>query len=78
MNSNKMRFSRILPAMLLGGVFILSGCDNSKDIYNPDRIQEEAKEAFPVKNIDPNQTWETSTVCNASVSVTKSQAKFLL
>lgn len=69
MRSNKMRFSRILPAMLLGGVFVLSGCDNSKDIYNPDRIQEEAKEAFPVKNIDPNQTWETSTVCNASVSV---------
>lgn len=69
MSSNKMRFPRILPAMLLGGVFVFSGCNDSKDIYNPNHIQEEAKKAFPVKNIDPNQTWETSAVCNASISV---------
>lgn len=69
MRSKKMGLSRLLPMLAIGGIFVFSGCDDSKDLYNPDRIQEEAKEAFPVKNIDPNQTWETSTVCNASVSV---------
>lgn len=69
MISKKMGLSRLLPMLAIGGMFVFSGCDDSKDLYNPDRIQEEAKEAFPVKNIDPNQTWETSAVCNASVSV---------
>lgn len=69
MRSKRIQFSRILPAMLLGGIFILCGCNNEKDLYNPEHIQEKAKEAFPVKDIDPNQTWETSAVCNASVSV---------
>lgn len=69
MNSKRVRFYRILPTLMLGGIFIFSGCDKSNDVFNPDRIQEEAKKAFPVKNIDPNQTWETSAICNASVSV---------
>lgn len=69
MKSKKMRFSCILSMLAIGGIFIISGCDDAKDLYNPDRIQEEAKEAFPVKDIDPNQTWETSAVCKASVSV---------
>lgn len=69
MISKKMGLSRLLPMLAIGGMFVFSGCDDSKDLYNPERIQEEAKEAFPVKNIDPNQTWETSAVCNASVSV---------
>lgn len=69
MKSKKMRFSCILSMLAIGGIFVISGCDDAKDLYNPDRIQEEAKEAFPVKDIDPNQTWETSAVCKASVSV---------
>lgn len=69
MNSKRVRFYHILPTLILGGIFIFSGCDKSNDVFNPDRIQEEAKKAFPVKNIDPNQTWETSAICNASVSV---------
>lgn len=64
-----MRFSYILPAILLGGISVFSGCDDSKSVYNPERIQEEAKNAFPVKDIDPNQTWETSAICKATVSV---------
>ena len=64
-----MIFFCILLTMLLGGIFMFSGCDESKDLYNPEHTQEKAKEAFPVKDIDPDQTWETSTVCNASVSI---------
>lgn len=64
-----MNFFCILLTMLLGGIFMFSGCDESKDLYNPEHTQEKAKEAFPVKDIDPDQTWETSAVCNASVSI---------
>lgn len=69
MNSIKSSLYYLLSAFLFGGVSVLTSCDNGKDVYNPDHIQEEAKKAFPVKDIDPNQTWETSAVCNASVSV---------
>lgn len=69
MKSKKMRFYGILSMMLLGGISVFSGCMDSNDVYNPDRLQEEAKKAFPVKDIDPNQTWETSAICNASVAV---------
>lgn len=64
-----MIFFRILPILAIGGIFTFIGCDSSNDVYNPDAIKEQAKNAFPVKDIDPNQTWETSSVCKASVSV---------
>lgn len=69
MNSKKTRFYRIFPTLFLGGILVFSGCEKSNDLYNPDHLQEEAKKAFPVKDIDPNQTWETSAICNASVTV---------
>lgn len=69
MKSKKMRSYLIIPTLILGGIFVLSGCDKSNDVYNPKHLQEEAKKAFPVKDIDPNQTWETSAICNASVTV---------
>lgn len=64
-----MIFFRILPILAIGGIFTFIGCDSSNDVYNPDAIKEQAKNAFPVKDIDPNQTWETSSVCKANVSV---------
>ncbi len=64
-----MNFFRILPILAIGGIFTFIGCDSSNDVYNPHAIKEQAKNAFPVKDIDPNQTWETSSVCKASVSV---------
>ncbi|MCD8093301.1 MAG: hypothetical protein LUF01_10900 [Bacteroides sp.] len=69
MRSKGIRFSAIIPMLALGIMFVLAACEDNKDLYNPKRVQEEAKKAFPVKDIDPNQTWETSAVCNASVSV---------
>ncbi len=69
MRSKRIHFSGIIPMLALGMIFVLSACEDNKDLYNPERVQEEAKKAFPVKDIDPNQTWETSAVCNASVSV---------
>lgn len=69
MESKKRRFYGILSMMLLGGITVFSGCIDSNDVYNPNHLQEEAKKAFPVKDIDPNQTWETSAICNASVAV---------
>lgn len=64
-----MKISHILPILAIGGIFTFAGCESSNDVYNPDAIKEQAKKAFPVKDIDPNQTWETSSVCKASVSV---------
>ena len=69
MNRKKSSLCYLFLAFLLGGVFVLTSCDKGNDVYNPNHIQEEAKKAFPVKNIDPNQTWEMSSICNASVSV---------
>ncbi len=69
MRSKRIHFSGIIPMLALGIMFVLAACEDNKDLYNPERVQEEAKKAFPVKDIDPNQTWETSAVCNASVSV---------
>ncbi|WP_418696314.1 LruC domain-containing protein [Bacteroides sp.] len=69
MRSKRILFPSIIPMLALGMIFVLSACEDNKDLYNPERVQEEAKKAFPVKDIDPNQTWETSAVCNASVSV---------
>ena len=61
--------------LVLGTLFVLSACEDNKNLYNPERVQEEAKKDFPVKNIDPNQTWETSAVCNASVSVNEKEGE---
>ncbi|WP_300698923.1 DUF4842 domain-containing protein [Bacteroides sp.] len=69
MNRKKTSLCYLFLAFLLGGVFVLTSCDKGNDVYNPNHIQEEAKKAFPVKDIDPNQTWEMSSICNASVSV---------
>lgn len=69
MKSKKTRFYRIFPTLILGAILVLSGCEKSNDLYDPSHLQEEAKKAFPVKDIDPNQTWETSAICNASVAV---------
>lgn len=77
MRSKGIRFSAIIPMLALGIMFVLAACEDSKDLYNPKRVQEEAKKAFPVKDIDPNQTWETSAVCNASVSVNEKTTKLI-
>lgn len=69
MKTKAMKLSYILPLLMLGGTTLFTGCEQGKDLYNPELLQEKAKEAFPVKDIDPNQTWETSALCNATVSV---------
>lgn len=69
MRYKRLQLFGITSALFVGSVLIFQGCIGDNDVYNPDRIQEEAKKAFPVKDIDPNQTWETSAVCKASVSV---------
>lgn len=69
MKGKKLKLSYILSIMSLGGILVFSGCSENNNVYNPDRIQEEAKADFPVKDIDPNQTWETSAVCSASISI---------
>ncbi len=69
MKAKAMRLSYILPLLMMGGITFFTGCEQGKDLYNPDLLQEEAKKAFPVKDIDPDHTWETSVLCNATVSV---------
>lgn len=69
MKAKAMKLSYILPLLMMGGTTLFTGCEQGKDLYNPELVQEEAKKAFPVKDIDPNHTWETSALCNATVSV---------
>lgn len=69
MKRKKIKFQLMLVALMAIGISIFSGCENQTDLYNPERVQDEAKAAFPIKGIDPNQTWETSTLCNASITI---------
>ena len=69
MDRLKSRISSIIPVFMLAGTVVFTGCADGNDIYNPDRVQEEAKKVFPIKDIDPDQTWETCTLCEAFISV---------
>lgn len=58
---------QLIPCMLLGAA-MFTGCSNN-DIYDPNYLQQLAKETFPVKNIDPNQTWQMVGTTTAKVTV---------
>lgn len=55
--------------LLLLCVSVLFSCTKKEDFFDPHRIDEEAKENFPVDNIDPNHNWEMAGVGNMTVSI---------
>lgn len=64
-----MKKSYFYPVLMVAGVFAFSSCNSADDVYDPNYMQNQAKEKFPVENVDPNHTWEMSSLCSASVLV---------
>lgn len=54
---------------LLLCISVLFSCTKKEDFFDPHHIDEEAKENFPVENIDPNHNWEMAGVGNMTVSI---------
>lgn len=78
MKTRVKKLIQLLPATMLGSLLTLTACMND-DIYNPEKVQEATQEAaqaaFPVTGIDQNQTWETSRLCNATVTIKENSAE---
>ncbi len=54
---------------LLLCISVLFSCTKKEDFFDPHHIDEEAKENFPVKDIDPSQDWNMAAVGTLSVSI---------
>lgn len=54
---------------LLLCISVLFSCTKKEDFFDPHRIDEKAKENFPVDNIDPDHNWEMAGVGNMTVSI---------
>ena len=50
-------------------ISVLFSCTKKEDFFDPHHIDEEAKENFPVKDIDPSQDWNMAAVGTLSVSI---------
>ena len=59
---------KLSTATLITCSVMIVGCSKDQNVYN-DNLQEIAKAAFPVQNIDPDQTWNMigTTTVNTSV-----------
>lgn len=58
---------------LLLCISVLFSCTKKEDFFDPHHIDEEAKENFPVKDIDPSQDWNMAAVGTLSVSINQSK-----
>lgn len=64
-----MKFNlKFSTAVLIISVLVFSGCLGDQNVYN-DNLQEKAKAAFPVQDLDPNQTWNMIGTTTISTSV---------
>ena len=54
---------------LLLCISVLFSCTKKEDFFDPHHIDEEAKENFPVKDIDPSQDWNMAAVGTLFVSI---------
>lgn len=54
---------------LLLCISVLFSCTKKEDFFDPHHIDEEAKENFPVKDIDPSQDWNMAAIGTLSVSI---------
>ena len=49
--------------LILGMVLAaFASCTDHKSLFDSERVKEEAKENFPVKDVDPNQDWNMMAV----------------
>ncbi len=58
-------------------IVTLSLASCTKDYYDPEYMQEQARNVFPVRNIDSNQTWETSSLVSATVTTGSSERLYI-
>jgi hypothetical protein len=56
-------------SILLLCIVCMASCSKTEDLFDRERIDEEAKENFPVENVDPDHSWETVGVATMTVSV---------
>lgn len=61
---------------LAGALYCLCSCVKDHDLYNPDLVKEQynANWEKTLGKVDPNQTWNTATACNASVTVNDAES----
>lgn len=46
-----------------------SSCMKKEDLFDPDRVQEEAKKNFPVQDVDPDHDWNMMGIAEMAASV---------
>lgn len=61
--------------MALMAILTLASC--TVDYYDPNYMQQMAREAFPVKDIDPNQMWKTTSVITVTVTTEKAERVYI-
>ena len=56
--------------LILGMVLAaFASCTDHKSLFDSERVKEEAKENFPVKDVDPNQDWNMMAVRTLDVTM---------
>ncbi|MGL4519169.1 MAG: DUF4842 domain-containing protein [Phocaeicola sp.] len=64
-----MRIVRFRKLALLSVAMVALASCTKQDLYNPNHLQDQAKENFPVKDIDPTHTWAMMSVRTSTVKV---------
>lgn len=59
--------------ILLAVTAIITLASCTVDYYDPNYMQQMAREAFPVKDIDQNQLWETTSLVTATVTASQTE-----
>lgn len=55
--------------LLIVSTIILASCIDHEDLYDPSKVKADAKENFPLENIDPAQDWATRGTRTLDVTV---------
>lgn len=50
-------------------ILSMTSCLKTEDLFDPDRVQEEAKKNFPVQDVDPDHDWNMMGIAEMAVSV---------
>ncbi len=65
----KSYLSRYFFLFALTGIAVTGCIDSDKNLYNPDEVEKEYQDNFPVDNIDANQDWKTTRASTVNVEV---------
>lgn len=62
-------YTNMKKGILLLSIVVLASCSKTEDLFDKEHVKEEAKENFPVQNIDPNHNWDMADVGTLTVSI---------